>query len=306
MTTYLDPHLIVRTDADDRPAVAGADPDPGDRPPRSGAARRHRARAVAGRAPRASTATCPRLDRDALHDLVQRVRLRGRGGAAFPFATKLEALRRGSAAGARGEHERGRARRRARTPALALTRPHLVLDGAVAAGRALHARELHVVLPGDRPAAATAMRTALAERDDPLPRALARRRPAVRRRAGQGGGRAALRPAEPAGDVVAAGRRVRSPGAADPAQQRRDLGPARAAGAARGAGVRRGRHPRRARRGVADPEPAGVRPGGPGGAVREPAAGVPHRLRRTAGPPCSAGSTGRGRPGRRSPARGSR
>jgi NADH:ubiquinone oxidoreductase subunit F (NADH-binding) len=50
-----------------------------------------------------------------------------------------------------------------------LTRPHLVLDGAIAAGRALHARELHVVLPGDRPLAATAMRTALAERDDPLP-----------------------------------------------------------------------------------------------------------------------------------------
>ena len=52
--------------------------------------------------------------------------------------------------------------------ALALTRPHLVLDGVVATARALAAREVHVVLPGERPMAAAAMRTALAERDDPV------------------------------------------------------------------------------------------------------------------------------------------
>ncbi len=98
---------------------------------------------------------------------MQRVRLRGRGGAAFPFATKLEALRRGRPVLVVNMSEGEPAS--SKDAALALTRPHLVLDGAVAAGRALHARELHVVLPGDRPAAATAMRTALAERDDPLP-----------------------------------------------------------------------------------------------------------------------------------------
>ena len=48
--------------------------------------------------------------------------------------------------------------------ALALTRPHLVLDGAVAAALALGARDLHVVLPGERPRAAAGMQAALAER----------------------------------------------------------------------------------------------------------------------------------------------
>ena len=41
--------------------------------------------------------------------------------------------------------------------ALARTRPHLVLDGAVATARALGARQVHVVLPGDRPLTAAAM-----------------------------------------------------------------------------------------------------------------------------------------------------
>ena len=50
--------------------------------------------------------------------------------------------------------------------ALALTRPHLILDGVVATARSLRAREVHVVLPGERAATATAMRTALDERSD--------------------------------------------------------------------------------------------------------------------------------------------
>ena len=167
MTTYLDPHLTVRTDTDDRPAspvpvptrvtvhpgpalLAGIEHGP------SLAAHRHQ------------YGDLPRLDRDALHGLVQRVRLRGRGGAAFPFATKLEALRRGRRPVLVVNMSEGEPAS-SKDAALALTRPHLVIDGAVAAGRALHARELHFVLPGDRPAAATAMRTALAERDDPLP-----------------------------------------------------------------------------------------------------------------------------------------
>ena len=54
----------------------------------------------------------------------------------------------------------------AKDHALALTRPHLVLDGVVATARALRTRKVHVVLPGERPAAAAAMRPAIAERND--------------------------------------------------------------------------------------------------------------------------------------------
>ncbi|MDO9495533.1 MAG: NADH-ubiquinone oxidoreductase-F iron-sulfur binding region domain-containing protein [Nocardioides sp.] len=107
----------------------------------------------------------PRLGLDELTALVGDVGLRGRGGAAFPFATKLAA----AAAGRRpvvvvnlaeGEPASGK------DMALALTRPHLVLDGAYAAAAALGARELHVVLPGDRPVAAERMRAALRERPE--------------------------------------------------------------------------------------------------------------------------------------------
>jgi NADH:ubiquinone oxidoreductase subunit F (NADH-binding) len=56
----------------------------------------------------------------------------------------------------------------AKDAALVLTRPHLVLDGAVATAHALGARDLHVVLPGERPEVAAALRAALADRDDGL------------------------------------------------------------------------------------------------------------------------------------------
>jgi NADH:ubiquinone oxidoreductase subunit F (NADH-binding) len=109
----------------------------------------------------------PRLDVDTLLDLVTGVGLRGRGGAAFPFGTKLETV-----------HARaGRSRRpvivvnlsegestSSKDSALALTRPHLVLDGAVATARALRATDLHVVLPAERAFAAGRMRAAVAER----------------------------------------------------------------------------------------------------------------------------------------------
>lgn len=121
---------------------------------------------------RAQYGALPRLDAAALQDLVAAVALRGRGGAAFPFATKLEAVR----------ERAGRTRRpvvvvnasegepaSSKDHALALTRPHLVLDGAVTAAVALLAREVHVVLPGERPLAASRMRRAIAERDDPVP-----------------------------------------------------------------------------------------------------------------------------------------
>ena len=113
----------------------------------------------------------PRVSADDLHALIQRVALRGRGGAGFPFATKLETVLKSKGLGNRpvvvvnaSEGEPASHK----DAALALTRPHLVLDGAVATARALGARELHVVLPGDRPDAATAIRVALAERTDPV------------------------------------------------------------------------------------------------------------------------------------------
>ncbi len=110
----------------------------------------------------------PRLDAESLQDTVNTVRLRGRGGAAFPFATKLETVAKGSRPVLVVNMSEGEPAS-SKDAALALTRPHLVLDGAVATARTLRARELHVVLPGERPAAATAMRTAIAERDDPVP-----------------------------------------------------------------------------------------------------------------------------------------
>ncbi|HWJ82972.1 MAG TPA: NADH-ubiquinone oxidoreductase-F iron-sulfur binding region domain-containing protein [Nocardioides sp.] len=106
----------------------------------------------------------PQVGLDGLVGLVDAIGLRGRGGAAFPFATKLRA-----AAGRRpvvvvnlSEGEPASAK----DTALALSRPHLVLDGAVVTARALGAREVHLVLPGDRPATAHQVRLAVAERRD--------------------------------------------------------------------------------------------------------------------------------------------
>lgn len=102
-----------------------------------------------------------------LLDLAGAAGLRGRGGAAFPWATKLEAV-----AGRRGRRpvvvvnvSEGEPAS-AKDSALAQTRPHLVLDGAVATAGALGTREVHVVLPGDRPRAAHRLRHAVDERTD--------------------------------------------------------------------------------------------------------------------------------------------
>lgn len=106
----------------------------------------------------------PTLSATALLADLERVRLCGRGGAGFPFLTKLRALAPGRPVLvvnlSEGEPASGK------DSALALTRPHLVLDGVVTTARALAAREIHVVLPGERPMAAAAMRSAIAERDD--------------------------------------------------------------------------------------------------------------------------------------------
>jgi NADH:ubiquinone oxidoreductase subunit F (NADH-binding) len=89
--------------------------------------------------------------------------LRGRGGAGFPFATKLRTAAR------RGAHvvvnlSEGEPASR-KDEALAQLRPHLILDGAVLAARALRTRRVHLVLPGDKPAVADRIGAALDERE---------------------------------------------------------------------------------------------------------------------------------------------
>ena len=104
----------------------------------------------------------PRLGRGELIDAVQRSGLRGRGGADFPTARKLRAVaarRRVSAVvvnGSETEPASGKDR-------LLLSRlPHLVLDGAVLAARAVGAREVIVKL-GD-PGVAERVEAAVSER----------------------------------------------------------------------------------------------------------------------------------------------
>lgn len=105
------------------------------------------------------------LDLSDLERLVSRAGLRGRGGAAFPFATKLQAATgRGRAVVVVNLSEGEPAS--AKDSALAIARPHLVLDGAVATATALGTREVHLVLPGDRPFARRRMLQAVAERRD--------------------------------------------------------------------------------------------------------------------------------------------
>ena len=88
--------------------------------------------------------------------------LRGRGGAGFPFAVKLRtAARRGAVVvvnlseGEPASHK---------DEALAVLRPHLILDGAALAARALGTRRVHLVLPGDRPQVSERIHEAVAER----------------------------------------------------------------------------------------------------------------------------------------------
>lgn len=107
----------------------------------------------------------PRHSVDALEQMLVEVRLRGRGGASFPFATKLTAAAQGRRPVvvvnlAEGEPAS------AKDSALALSRPHLILDGAVVTANALRSREVHVVTPGERPLVVQAMRTAVNERSD--------------------------------------------------------------------------------------------------------------------------------------------
>ncbi len=100
-----------------------------------------------------------------LPDLVTLARdLAGRGGAGFPLERKLAALsgaRRPPVVVNASEGEPASAK----DAALALLAPHLVLDGAVAAALALGSRQVHLVVPEEKPSVEAAFRAALAERD---------------------------------------------------------------------------------------------------------------------------------------------
>jgi NADH:ubiquinone oxidoreductase subunit F (NADH-binding) len=99
----------------------------------------------------------------ALIDLVLRAGLRGCGGAGFPTAHKLDAVRTPGRRpvvvvnGAEGEPIAGKDK------VLLGYVPHLVLDGAVAAARAVRARDIIV---GANRAVATLVERAVAERND--------------------------------------------------------------------------------------------------------------------------------------------
>jgi NADH:ubiquinone oxidoreductase subunit F (NADH-binding) len=113
----------------------------------------------------------PRLAAEELVDLTRLAAVRGRGGAGFPLARKLETV-----LGARGRRPGRRPvvvvnaaegePASAKDEALLRTAPHLVLDGAVLAARALGARHVHVVTSEDRPQVGHAVAAALRERDD--------------------------------------------------------------------------------------------------------------------------------------------
>lgn len=106
------------------------------------------------------------LPRVTLADLVALTRetaVRGRGGAGFPFGTKLETAARGRRPVVVVNASEGEPAS-AKDSVLCTTFPHRVLDGAVVAARALGASEVHVVVPSERPAVGAVLTRAIAER----------------------------------------------------------------------------------------------------------------------------------------------
>ena len=103
------------------------------------------------------------IDTRSIVDVVERSGLRGRGGAGFPTARKMRAVRESGgraivvANGAEGEPIA------AKDKTLLAYVPHLVLDGAVVAARAVHAREAFVTVPSSLLAV---VEHAIGERDD--------------------------------------------------------------------------------------------------------------------------------------------
>ncbi len=105
-------------------------------------------------------APAPRAD--ALVDMARAVDLRGRGGAGFPFATKLSAAARRKAVVVVNASEGEPASHK--DAALITFSPHLVLDGAAAVAHALGTREVHIAVPSEFPAIRLGVEKALRER----------------------------------------------------------------------------------------------------------------------------------------------
>jgi NADH:ubiquinone oxidoreductase subunit F (NADH-binding) len=105
----------------------------------------------------------PRLRLPALLDQLTTAAVRGRGGAGFPFATKLRtaATRRRPVVVVNGSEGEPAS---AKDTALLLLAPHRVLDGAQVVAGALGVREVTIVVPEERPATVEAVRRALGER----------------------------------------------------------------------------------------------------------------------------------------------
>ena len=104
------------------------------------------------------------LDAKAIIEAVERSGLRGRGGAAFPTATKLRAVR-----AARGQpvvvvNGCESEPISAKDALLLCELPHLVLDGAEVAARAVGAREAIIAFETPNTAAAASLEAALSER----------------------------------------------------------------------------------------------------------------------------------------------
>jgi NADH:ubiquinone oxidoreductase subunit F (NADH-binding) len=106
------------------------------------------------------------------HELIAevgRAGLRGRGGADFPTARKLEAVaakRTVSAVIVNGSETEPASHK---DKLLMTALPHLVLDGAIAAARAVGAREVIVKLGADGMRSATVLEDAVRERSDRIP-----------------------------------------------------------------------------------------------------------------------------------------
>jgi len=106
----------------------------------------------------------PALDGSELVALADAVGLRGRGGAGFPTARKLEAaLDAGSRRVVVVNASEGEPAS-AKDASLLLTVPHLVLDGATVVATALGTGTVNLVVAGDRPAVIAAVEEAVAER----------------------------------------------------------------------------------------------------------------------------------------------
>ena len=123
---------------------------------------------------RARLGALPEPGIQSLVTLLGDVGVRGRGGAGFPLSRKLQTVMRARSSratlggrrpyvvvnAAEGEPAS------AKDSALLDVAPHLVLDGAVVAARALGAREIHVVSSEDRPWVGAAVHRATNERDE--------------------------------------------------------------------------------------------------------------------------------------------